>query len=165
MCNSLKDKSKFYVSTDPLMKGGVTNICKMCALGIAERKDKNGDLHEPTRESVIEALRYLDKPFIESLWTSAIQESENLATGKMRSTPWRSYMHLVAMGQYVGMRFKDSDMFKEKIVYDDEKTEREIIEEHAGVDTYDSFVKNKDDVIRLLDYDPFEKEPPSDQPF
>lgn len=43
MCNSVKDKSKFYVSTDPLIKGGVTNICKMCALGVAERIDKNGE--------------------------------------------------------------------------------------------------------------------------
>lgn len=165
MCDSIKDKSKFYVSTDPLMSGGVTSICKICALGIAERKDKNGDLHAPTKESVIEALRYLDKPFIESVWTDSIQESENLASGKVRSTPWRAYVKNIQMVQFVGKRFKDSDMFRERIVYDDEKTHKELIEEHSGMDTYDSFVKNKMDVVRLLDYDPFEKEPVTDQPF
>ena len=33
------------------------------------------------------------------------------------------------------------------------------------MDTYDSFLKNKNDVIRLLSYDPFEKEDIADQPF
>jgi len=56
-------------------------------------------------------------------------------------------------------------MFKVRIRYDDEKTEKEVVEEHNGLDTYDSFKKNKNDVMRLLDYDPFEKEPVSDQPF
>lgn len=56
-------------------------------------------------------------------------------------------------------------MFKERIVYEDEKSHRELVEEHAGMDTYDSFIKNKEDVVRLLDYDPFEKEPIADQPF
>lgn len=99
------------------------------------------------------------------MWTASVQESENLASGKLRSTAWRSYVKNISMGQYNGLRFKDSDMFKERVVYEDEKSSRDIIEEHAGVDTYDSFVKNKEDVIRLLDYDPFEKEPVGDQPF
>lgn len=165
MCDCIKTKDKFYMSTDPNIKGGVTPICKRCALIIAERMDKNGELHEPTRESVIEALRYLDKPFIESVWSTSIQESENVASGKSRGTAWRAMVKNLAMQQYDGLRFKDSDMFKEHIVYDDEKTEQELVEEHNGQDTWDSFVKNKEDVIRLLDYDPFEREPVRDQPF
>lgn len=165
MCDCIKTKDKFYMSTDPKVKGGVTPICKRCALIIAERMDKNGEFHEPTKESVIEALRYLDKPFIESVWSSSIQESENVANGKARGTAWRAMVKNLAMQQYDGLTFKDSDMFKEHIVYDDEKTEQELVEEHNGQDTWDSFVKNKEDVIRLLDYDPFEREPVRDQPF
>ena len=69
------------------------------------------------------------------------------------------------MVNYVGMNFFDSDFYKEKAVYDDEKNETEIVNTHIDQDTYDSFLKNKDDVIRLLSYDPFEKEDLSDQPF
>ena len=165
MCDSLKLKSKFYSCTDPKIKGGVTRICKECARKIAHRTDQYGREHDPTMESVILALRYLDKPFIMTVWNSSIQESENLASGKIRSTAWLAYVKNISMGQYNGLTFKDSDMFKERIVYEDEKTEKDIVEEHAGMDTYDSFIKNKMDVIRLLDYDPFEKEAVGDQPF
>lgn len=165
MCDTHKTKDKFYVSTDPRIKSGVTPICKECARKIAERVDKNGELHAPTKDSCIEALRYLDKPFLETVWDASIQESENLTSGKVRTNVFRSYIKNIQMGQYNGQRFQDSDMFKQHIVYDDEKTEQQLVEEHAGQDTYDSYLKNKDDVIRLLDYDPFEKEPISDQPF
>lgn len=165
MCGRHLVKDRFYVSTDPRIQSGVCPICKDCARKIAHRIDVNGDEHEPTKESVIEALRYLDKPFIESVWNASIQESANLTAGKTKSTPWMAYAKNIQMGQYVGLTFKDSDMFKIHIKYDDEKTEQELVEEHSGQDTYDSYLKNKADVVRLLDYDPFEREPVSDQPF
>lgn len=165
MCDSIKKKEHFYVSTDPRIKGGVTPVCKLCAKSIAERQDKNGDFHEPTKESCIEALRYLDKPFIENVWSASIQESEDLSSARVKTNVWNSYVKNIAMPQYMGQTFKDSDMFKEKIIYDDEKTPKQLVEEHNGQDTYDSYLKNKEDVKRLLDYDPFEKEPVSDQPF
>ena len=165
MCGRHLVKDRFYVSTDPRIQSGVCPICKDCARKIAHRIDVNGDEHEPTKESVIEALRYLDKPFIESVWNASIQESANLTAGKTKSTPWMAYAKNIQMVNYVGLTFKDSDMFKVHIKYDDEKTEQELVEEHSGQDTYDSFLKNKADVVRLLDYDPFEREPVSDQPF
>lgn len=146
-------------------KTGHTPICKLCSKKIALRVDKNGDEHEPTKESVKEALKALNKPFINSLWDSSVQESENLVAGKVKHNVWTSYAKNVAMVNYVGMTWDDSDMFKERIVYDDEKTPQMIIEEHAGLDTYDDYIKNKKDVIRLLSYDPFEQEAVSDQPF
>lgn len=165
MCGRFRSREHFYVSTDPLIKSGLCPICKDCAEGIALRVDANGDKHEPTKESVIKALQYLNKPFIESVWTASIEESANLNAGRTKSTPYHAYVKNIAMVNYVGKTYKDSDMFKVRIRYDDEKTEKEVVEEHNGLDTYDSFKKNKNDVMRLLDYDPFEKEPVSDQPF
>ena len=165
MCDAHKKKEDFYVSTDPMIKSGVTPICRLCARKIACRVDKNGDLHEPTKESVIEALRYLNKPFLEVVWDASIQESQNLTLGRTKTNVWTSYSKNIQMVQYVGLTFKDSDMFKEKIIYEDEKSTQQIVEEHNGLDTYDSYIKNKEDVKRLLDYDPFEKEPVADQPF
>lgn len=165
MCGAHKSKENFYVSTDPRIQSGYTPICKECARKLAERVDKNGDSHEPTKESVKLALKYLNKPYIESVWNASIQESENLTLGRTKTNVWTSYVKNIAMKNYVGMTWEDSDMFKERIVYDDEKTEQELVEEHNGLDTYDAFLKNKEDVKRLLDYDPFEQEPVRDQPF
>lgn len=167
MCGKVKDQeTKFYYDTDPLLGGSsFSRICRDCAKAIACRRDKNGEDHEPTKESVQLALLYLNKPFLESVWNASIQESENLVTGKTKSNVWASYIKNIQMTQYVGMTYKDSDMFKEKIVYQDELTEEMVMDSHSGQDTYDSYLKNKADVIRLLDYDPFEKESISDQPF
>ena len=169
MCNTHKARDKFYVSTDPLNKSGITPICKDCARKIALKIGKDKVEHTPDKESVIEAMRYLNKPFYSKLWDASVQESENLASGKVRSNGYLSYVKNVAMGQYNGATFKDSDIFTSAVTIQDSSkekpTEEQLIETHAGLDTYDSFLKNKNDVIRLLSYDPFEKEDIIDQPF
>ena len=165
MCGAHKSKEHFYVSTDPKIQSGYAPICRECARKLALRVDKNGEEHEPTKESVQLALKYLNKPFINVVWDASIQESQNLTLGKTKTNVWTSYIKNISMVNYVGMTWEDSDMFKEHIIYDDEKTEQQLVEEHNGQDTYDSYLKNKEDVIRLLDYDPFEQEPVRDQPF
>lgn len=165
MCATHKSADKFYYNSDPMTKSELSPICRDCARKLALRVDANGEEHEPTKESVQLALRYLNRPFLNTVWEASIQESENLVTGKVKHNVWSSYAKNIQMQQYLGLTYFDSDMFKEKVVYDDEKTPQMIVEEHAGQDTYDDFVKNKKDVIRLLSYDPFEQEAVSDQPF
>ena len=171
MCKKHKDReSKFYVNTDP-MYGGLTctPICRECARKIALRVDEKGHEHEPTKDSVKLALKYLQKPFLDSVWNASIQEAENLVSGKVKTNVWNSYIKNIQMVNYVGLTYFDSDHFvKDKIENESVKeptTDEELIESHAGLDTYDSFLKNKNDVIRLLSYDPFEKEDIADQPF
>lgn len=163
MCGAAKKKDKFYTSTDPMIRSGCTPICKECARKIALRVDKNGEEHEPTKESVQLVLKYLNKPFLNGLWDSSIQESENLVAGKVKHNPWASYVKNVAMGQYNGLTYFDSDFMKEKVVYDDEKS-TETIETLFNSSEQDEYTKNKNDVKRLLGYDPFEQEAISDQP-
>ena len=165
MCGKPKRKDRFYDNTDPLVVSHCSPICKDCAKKIALRVDANGEEHEPTKESIQLALRYLNKPFYNKLYDSSIQESENSATGKTKNNAWTSYIKNVSMPQYIGETYADSDMFKEKIIYEDEKTTEDVIKGREDQDTYSSFVKNKNDVVRLLGYDPFEKEAISDQPF
>ena len=167
LCDTHKAKDKFYVSTDPMNKSGLTPICKDCAKKIALQM-KSGK-EEPTKESVQLALRYLNKPFLEKVWDSSIQEVENLASGRVKSNVWMAYARQIAMPNYVGMTYFDSDHFvkyKQETKNTQEPiTEEELIENHMGQDTYDNYIKNKEDVVRLLSYDPFEKEDISDQPF
>lgn len=164
MCATHKAADKFYYNSDPMTKSELSPICRDCARKLALRVDANGEEHAPTKESVQLALKYLNRPFLNTVWDASIQESENLVTGKVKHNVWSSYAKNIQMQQYLGLTFFDSDMFKEKIVYEDEKTPQMIVEEHAGQDTYDDFVKNKKDVIRLLSYDPFEQEAIGDQP-
>lgn len=163
MCDKTKKKEKFYVSTDPMVTSGRTPICSDCARKIALRVDKNGEEHEPTKESVMLALRYLNKPFLNSVWDASVQESENLVAGKVKHNVWTSYIKNIAMVNYIGLTYFDSDMFKEKVVYDDEKKEIGA-EQIFDASDYDDYIKNKEDVKRLLGYDPFEQEAISDQP-
>ena len=171
MCKKHKDReSKFYVNTDP-MYGGLTctPICRECARKIALRVDEKGHEHEPTKDSVKLALKYLQKPFLDSVWNASIQEADNLVSGKVKTNVWNSYIKNIQMVNYVGLTYFDSDHFvkdtSENEISKEPTTEEELIESHAGLDTYDSFLKNKNDVIRLLSYDPFEKEDVADQPF
>lgn len=166
MCGKPKRKEKgFYINTDPKVKSRCSPICRDCAKKIAMRTDKNGDEHEPTRESIIEALRYLNKPFLENVYVSSVQESENPITSKGKNSSWATYIKNIAMQQYSNKLFKDSDFFKEKIIYEDEKTPADVIKGKESQDNYEGFEKNKADVIRLIGYDPFEQEALSDQPF
>lgn len=162
MCDTYKSKSDFYVSTDPMNKSGVCPICKECARKVALRVDKNGIEHTPTKESVQETLKYLNKPYLDSVWNSALQEYQSLITGKVRANVWNVYIRTISMGNYAGMTYFDSDIYKTPVIYEDEKTIDNQIE---NKDIRESFEQNKEDAIRLLGYDPFSKEAIGDQPF
>lgn len=165
MCDTHKTRDKFYVSTDPLNKSGLTPICKDCAKKIALKIGKDKVEHDPDKESVILALKYLNKPFLEKVWDSSIQESENLASGKVKSNVWTAYIRQISMVNYVGMTYFDSDIFiAQSTPFDTDFIQAKKSPELPN-DVEDSFKQNKKDVIRLLGYDPFEKEQLADQPY
>ena len=166
LCDKHKDIDKhFYQDSDPLLGGrGFSRICKECARKIALRVDINGIEHEPTRESVQKALYYLNKPFLETVWNASIQESENIVTGKGKTNVWTSYIKNISMPNYVGMGYMDSDIFKEQIVYPDEKDISKDSKEELSEDVMEMYKVNKRTVLRFLGYDPFENEPVSEQP-
>ena len=149
-----------------MIHSGYSAICSECARKIALRTDENGEEHKPTKESIITALQYLNKPFLENVYNSSVQAAErNAGIPGAKQNAWSTYIRTIAMQQYSNKFFKDSDFFKEKIIYEDEKTPADVIKGKESQDTYEGFEKNKEDVIRLLGYDPFEQEALSDQPF
>jgi hypothetical protein len=143
-----------------MSKTGITPICKRCAAAIANRRDADGFDHTPTIESIKKALFYLNKPFINSVYDTSIQEVQNSHTNK--ESVWGAYIKNIAMPQYVGMSYFDgSDFQATKMLYADEITEEDIRDKDLLV--YEEFKKNKADVIRLIGYDPFETESTDDQ--
>ena len=170
-CMQIKDKDKyFYWDSDPVLGGdSFSRICKDCAKAIALGRDEEGhEMENPTKETAQKALMYLNRPFLDALWNASVQESENMMSGKSRWSVWSAYVKNMQMQQYAGMTYLDSDHLKKATKV--EKSSKRVsvnkmLEDHEGMDTYDSFGKNRADVVRLLDYDPFEAELVADQPF
>lgn len=165
VCGVLKDKSKFYVNTDPHCKCEVGCVCKECARKIALQVDEDGIEHEVTKESCIEALKLLNKPFINTVWDASVQESDNLVAGQVKHNPWTAYIKNIQMVNWVGMDFFDSDMFKKNVVgggqyiIKEPKTADDLAE-----DVRSTYEINKKTTLRFLGYDPFENEPIEEQP-
>ena len=170
-CGQIKDKDKhFYWDSDPVLGGDTfSRICKDCAKAIALGRDEEGhEMENPTKETAQKALEYLNKPFLDAIWNASVQESQNMMSGKTKWNIWSAYVKNMQMQQYYGLTFKDSDHLKKatKIEKSSKRVSvNKMLEDHAGMDTYDSFAKNKMDVVRLLDYDPFAEELVADQPF
>lgn len=125
LCGAIKKRDDFYKSTDGRSSTGVTPICKECATKIMLRQDENGDEHLPTKESLIEALRYLDKPFFEFAYEQAMKEAEEQETVKNFA---KAYMRIISSKKYDGKNFLDSDIFKDRIIYRSRKRENQLFQ-------------------------------------
>lgn len=170
-CLKEKKKSEFYVSTDPKVLTGITSMCKDCVKKIALAWDDNRqDFGVCTKKSVMEALEYIDRPFLEKLWDSSYNEWANQGSQVRRTTIWDAYIKNVAMVQYRGLRWRDGDIFNTYI----EDAKQIVALESGNKDAAQTLLlskevdgeveKNRKDVIRLLGYDPFEGEKLEDQP-
>lgn len=170
-CLKEKKKSEFYVSTDPKVLTGITSMCKDCVKKIALSWDENRqEFGACTKKSVMDALEYIDRPFLENLWDSSYAEWANQDTKLRRTTIWDAYIKNVSMVQYRGMRWRDGDIFNTYVedakqvaaLENGNKEAAQIL--IASQEVNNEFEKNRKDVIRLLGYDPFEGEKIEDQP-
>ena len=118
------------------------------------RTDENGEEHKPTKESIILALQYLNKPFLENVYNSSVQAAErNAGIPGAKQNAWSTYIRTIAMQQYSGKQFKDSDFFKQKIIYEDEKTPADVIKGKESQDNYEGFdyrIDNNNDIEYLI---------------
>ena len=170
-CMKEKKKSEFYMSSDPLVLTGITFICKDCTRKIALNWDENrGEFGMCTKKTVMQALEYIDKPFLEKIWNSAYTEWNDESSGIRSTTIWDSYIRMIQMPQYRGWRWRDGDIFQTYVEDAKQMAALELGNTEAAKTILDSqevsgeFEKNRKDVIKLLGYDPFEGEKLEDQP-
>ena len=162
-CGKTKKRSEFYVSTDPAVTIGVAFPCRDCSENIARRYDpRTGEYSDMTETSLKSALMYLDKPFIRKLWNSAYNEVHNEDLKQPKKNTWTSYIkNVTSLSQYRGLRWRDGD-------FDDVKVNEEIHSETTTLpqnqEVLEECEKNRKDVIRLIGYDPFDKEAEEDKP-
>ena len=170
-CGKTKKEDDFYVSTDPRVITGRTSMCRDCVQKIAFNWDENRqEMGTPTKKSVMDALEYIDRPFLESLWNSSYHEWLNPDAKRKRKSIWDTYIKNVSMINYNGMRWRDGDIFNtyiedaKQIASMEAKQEANMDALSNSQEVNDEFEKNKNSVIRLLGYDPFLSEKPEDQP-
>lgn len=170
-CLKEKKKSDFYASTDPRVMTGITHICKECVRKIALAWDDNRkEFGLCTKQTVMDALEYIDRPFLNKLWDASYAEWANQEGQIRRTTIWDAYIKNVALQQYRGLRWRDGDIFQTYIedakqvaaLESGNKEAAQMLVDSQEVDN--EFEKNRKDVIRLLGYDPFEGEKLEDQP-
>lgn len=179
MCGKTKTQTDqnraFYKNFDPNCQSGVSCICKDCADKIAYRWFDEKKNKEPTKDSVKSALFYLNRPFFESVWDSALEEIHNKNAIHPPENVWKAYIHQIQMPNYTSYSFMDSDGLYSslRVMQETERTEQtaeEIQKKKDEVmdsmedDVKSTFLMNKKTTIRFLGYDPFENEPIEEQP-
>ena len=165
-CGEMKGKADFYASSDPMIKTGLAVMCKDCARNIARNYDeRTGDYGDCTRASVQDALERLDKPFIEKVWYAVTTELNTKSGSGMAKDVWSLYMTRISVPQYKMLRWRDGDVFSSFRSEPTEFTEGlESAEITRNQQIREEYYKNRDDVIRLIGYDPFLNEAEKDKP-
>ena len=160
-CGEKKKKNSFYASSDPFNGVGVTNFCKNCIEKIARNyNDQRGQFGEVTKASLCEALERIDLPYIEKLWESSYNEVHDPSLKQPKTNVWSAYIKNVKLPQYNGMRWRDGDLFKTS----EEEIHSETVTLPQNQEVLEECEKNRKDIIRLIGYDPFEKEAEEDKP-
>ena len=161
-CSETKKRTSFYVSSDPAISIGVAFPCKECAEKIARNYNINyktfGDC---TEKSIQTALEYLDKPFIKTLYDASYAEVHDLSLKQPKTNLWAAYIKNVQMPQYKMKRWRDGDF--ENSVLGTKHVDANI-DEYIAPDVAEELERNRRDVVRLVGYDPFEKEQLEDKP-
>jgi len=97
-CGKEKSINEFYASSSPFhSRTGKMHICKDCYCSYAERDGDN-------LNQIKNALRMVDKPFLQDLWDSSVQEAE-----KANKSNFRIYMKNLGLRQNRELTWKDSD--------------------------------------------------------
>ena len=163
-CNKEKAKENFYKSSDPLVMTGLTTMCKDCATKIARNwNETTKEYGDCTRLSIQNALERLDKPFLEKLYLSSVEEINNPNAERNRSNLWVCYIkNVTSLNQYNGLRWRDGDIFAtEHVKRDENPVTVEQVKEAKMINEEEKreVEINRRDVKRLVGYDPFANYP------
>lgn len=160
-CGEVKPVTEFYTSTETGVAQHITPICKACAKIVSCGMDMNGNILPPSKASTINAMEWLRKPFIESVYSQSIATSNS--GGKLNA--FDTYMQQISKQAYFGQNFRaNSDFYnvnKPVVLEEEEAPKLAPVNEDAAK----AFEKNKLDCQRLLGYLPYENEDSSDQPY
>lgn len=161
-CGNKKSRSSFYTSADPFNSVGVIPYCKECLEKIARNYNNNyREFGDVTKTSLMAACERMDVPYLEKVWEASHREVNDPTLKKPKTNIWAAYVKNIKLPQYNGMRWRDGDLFKDDVadVITVSSEERDV-----NPEVLEELEKNRRDVIKLIGYDPFEKEAEEDKP-
>lgn len=162
-CGKKQKRSEFYTSTDPFNTVGIIPYCKDCLEKIARNYNpRYKEFGDVTKTSLMAACERADVPYIETLWESSCNEVNDPGLKKPKRNAWAAYIKNVKLHNYNGMRWRDGDLFKNNSSNTSANTL--IDERDVNPEVLEELEKNRKDVIKLIGYDPFEKEAEEDKP-
>lgn len=141
----------FYLSNSPNHADQRYPICKECLI---EGLNVEDALSKQTIESIQNILLEMNRPFIYHVYLSTVEESE-----KANKQLFGLYIKNIGMRQYRDLTWKESEFEYSS----DTKTEiiNSPTNDIQNVVVMDN--RNRDDVLRMLGYDPFEYESKEDK--
>ena len=161
-CGEKKKKTSFYTSSDPFNGVGVNPFCKLCIEKIARNyNERSGQYGEVTKASLCDALERMDLPYKENLWDSSYNEVHDPTLKQPKTNVWSAYIKNVKLPQYSGERWRDGDLFKKE---NSSSSSANNTDDYIAPDVAEELERNRRDVVRLVGYDPFEKELLEDKP-
>jgi hypothetical protein len=148
-CTKEKKIGDFYMSNSPNHADGKFPVCKQC---IKKDLKLSSPLSQEAIDSVKNVLLEMNRPFIFTQWQSSVDESSR--TG--RELFGMYYKNILLNFKSYG--WKDSE-------FESKPIEHEIIDSHPIEiqDTVTVSNRDKDDILRMLGYDPFEYESNDDK--
>lgn len=165
LCGNLYDRGKFYSCSDVRCKTKISRICKECAERIVYNKNEFDIVKPLEKKNLYEVLEYLDKPFSNDLFNTAISEARLGNIG--REDYWKTYIVSVCrLATYKTQRWKDSD--KDALI--SRTGETDFIDSSGNLNNInaniennleisETYKNNKNDVLKFVGYDPFENYP------
>jgi len=150
-CGKEKSELDFYAShsyTNTYTKK--LSACKKCIWEFVVTDENGYNL-----ESMKDVLQMIDKPFLHLLLNSSIEESD-----RDGSNVFKKYMKNIGMRQYRYLRWRDGDASINEAKKSEKIEEIEIVNK---IDPTLDDSKNKEDVLKMLSYDPFESENKADK--
>lgn len=107
-CNEFHASTNFY--NDKRFASGLYPLCKKILLGMATDYDKKNKIYVDNREKTIKVFQMLDIPFIDSVYQSALQTTQEAVGEKNRSTAYQHMLTMIkSLPQWKGMTFENSD--------------------------------------------------------
>ena len=122
-CNEFHAADNYY--SDRRYTSGVYPLCKRKLLDMATDYDKTTKTRSDNREKTIEVFRMLDIPFIDSVYRSALQTTQDAVNEKNRATAYQHMLTIIrSLPQYRDLKFEDSDFGDEPSPEDEQLSKR-----------------------------------------
>lgn len=114
-CGTYMSTEAFYKDND--YATGYFPVCNKCLAKMATDYDYKTNTYTDNKEKTMKTLQFMDKPFIESVYNSALATVQNDLGERSKSTAWRQMIVMLqSLHQYRGLKWRDSQYEDDSVI-------------------------------------------------